>query len=243
MDDKTPEKVINDLAIALSNTFMTVYIDGLQPAVREFGKLFATPFEISNKIIRKWLSDSEDTIEMNNNEIKAKYKKFVSSGKNIHPSFFNKIQQLSDEDLTLIKNGHYLEKPSPLIRIFLCEEITGKDEEMHKAGMTEFVTSNYKIPVFSHYSLHIDTVPEALARSISINNLYSLGLINVDYIEKIIKPKGYELLYKEAKNSEYYTKADEETRQNEGVFLGLTRGYTSPTELGKLFFRTFSSEL
>jgi hypothetical protein len=155
----------------------------------------------------------------------------------VHPAFGDIIKQLSPIDHLLIKNGQYLEKYCPLIRIFVCEDVIEDkaDFEMQEAGMLEFHTSNYKVPMFSHYSLPIVNLSQnKTARSISIFNLHRLGLINTGYNEKIIKPEGYLSLYKELTEYEAYKEMCEKSKQY-NLRVCLTRGYTSPTEFGRLF--------
>lgn len=107
---------------------------------------------------------------------------------------------------------------------------------MKNAGMPEFYTAPHKDPVFSHYSLTLSEPPESeKGLSISIYNLRRHELINADYIERIIKPEGYKALYEQLIKSDFY-KSCQESALQKGVKLCLTRGYTSPTDLGRLFF-------
>jgi len=119
----------------------------------------------------------------------------------------------------------------------LCEEKNEPDSEMHnaKVKMTEFWNSNLKEPIFSHFSLPIENAMfNVTARSISIFNLHRLGLINTDYIERIIPPNDYIQLYYEVINSDYYNNA-KNVADERNLHVCLTRGYTSPTQFGRLF--------
>ncbi|MDE6626904.1 MAG: DUF4393 domain-containing protein [Lachnospiraceae bacterium] len=150
--------------------------------------------------------------------------------------FMNILDNMSPQDAVLIKQGKYLEQPRPLIRIFECDILGESDEDMKNAGMPEFYTAPHKNPVFSHYALTLSDPPEnEKGLSISIYNLRRHELINVDYIERIIKPEGYKALYEQLINSDFYKSCQESALQR-GVNLCLTRGYTSPTDLGRLFF-------
>lgn len=157
----------------------------------------------------------------------------------IHPAFSSILKQLSKLDIEMIENGRYLDNYQPIIRIFACEEISenGKDLEMYANEMSDFDTSNLKIPVFSHFSSSIDGSDEnETDRCISIYNLHRLGLINTDYFEKIISPDKYKELYNSVLESEIYKKAIEEAKKND-FHVCFTRGYTSPTEFGRLFYK------
>lgn len=150
--------------------------------------------------------------------------------------FMGMLDNMSPQDAVLIKQGKYLEQPRPLIRIFECDVLGESDEDMKNAGMPEFYTAPHKNPVFSHYALTLSDPPEnAKGLSISIYNLRRHELINVDYIERIIKPEGYKALYEQLINSDFYKSCQESALQR-GVNLCLTRGYTSPTDLGRPFF-------
>ena len=155
----------------------------------------------------------------------------------IHPAFVEIIKQLSPLDILMIKKGQYLKEYRPLLRIFECEETIDNDVEMYEMGMDGFCTSDLKKPIFSHYSLPICEInhQDARARSISIFNLHRLGLINTDYIEKIIHPKDYKPVYNELMESDFYKKhLDAAERHN--LYLRFTRGFTSPTEFGRQFY-------
>lgn len=150
--------------------------------------------------------------------------------------FMGILGNMSPQDAVLIKQGKYLEQPRPLIRIFECDILVESDEDMKNAGMPEFYTAPHKNPVFSHYALTLSSPPEnEKGLSISIYNLRRHELINVDYIERIIKPAEYKALYEQLINSDFYKSCQESALQR-GVNLCLTRGYTSPTDLGRLFF-------
>lgn len=150
--------------------------------------------------------------------------------------FMGVLKNMTPQDAVLIKQGHYLEKPRPLIRIFECETLGGCDEDMENAGMFGFYTAPHKDPIFSHYALSLSNPSEnERGLSISIYNLRRHELINTDYIERIIKPDGYKTLYEQLIKSDFYKSCKEEALQK-GTKLCLTRGYTSPTDLGKLFF-------
>jgi len=165
------------------------------------------------------------------NSMNVDYKHYV------HPAFADIIKQLSPIDAYLIKNENYLKDYCPIIRIFKCEEKIENDFEMTNAEMPEFFTANYKTPVFSNYSLPIDgDIFDVEARSISIFNLHRLGLINVGYVERIIKPNSYKTLYNDLKTNETYYKIPLKEAIQDNQLLGLTRGYVSPTEFGKLFY-------
>lgn len=150
--------------------------------------------------------------------------------------FMGMIDNMSPQDAVLIKQGRYLEQPRPLIRIFECDVLGKPDEDMKNAGMPGFYSAPHKNPVFSHYALTLSDPPEnEKGLSISIYNLRRHELINVDYIERIIKPGGYKALYEQLINSDFYKSCQESALQR-GINLCLTRGYTSPTDLGRLFF-------
>lgn len=154
----------------------------------------------------------------------------------MHPAFVEIIKQLSPLDVMMIKNGLYLSSRNPLLRIFACEDVGEDDVEMVEAGMPEFCTSELKSPVFSHYSESVCGIEQdAKARSVSIYNLNRLGLINTGYYEKIFHPEEYKVIYSELTNSQYYEKQRLFAADN-NHHLRLTRGYTSPTEFGKLFY-------
>lgn len=150
--------------------------------------------------------------------------------------FMGMIDNMSPQDAVLIKQGRYLEQPRPLIRIFECDVLGEPDEDMKNAGMPGFYSAPHKNPVFSHYALTLSDPPEnEKGLSISIYNLRRHELINVDYIERIIKPGGYKALYEQLINSDFYKSCQESALQR-GINLCLTHGYTSPTDLGRLFF-------
>ena len=154
----------------------------------------------------------------------------------IHPSFVEIIKQLSQLDVLMIKKGQYLQKYQTLLRVFECKEIIDNDTAMYEAGMEGFCTSDLKDPVFSHYSSLVSGVSQdAKARSISIFNLHRLGLINTDYIEKIIPPGNYKSVYNELMESDFYKQRLEMAVCN-NLNLRFTRGYTSPTEFGRQFY-------
>ena len=154
----------------------------------------------------------------------------------IHPAFIEIVKQLSPLDVMMIKKGLYLNSYNPLLRIFACEDLGEDDFEMVEAGMVEFCTSDLKSPVFSHYSKSvIEIEQDATARSVSIYNLSRLGLINTGYHEKILHPNEYNEIYNELRSSQYYAKQlTLATADNH--HLRLTRGYTSPTEFGRIFY-------
>lgn len=150
--------------------------------------------------------------------------------------FMGVLNNMTPQDAVLIKQGHYLEQSCPLIRIFECETLGECDEDMENAGMLGFYTAPHKEPIFSHYALSLSEPPEnERGLSISIYNLRRHELINTDYIERIIKPDGYKVLYEQLIKSDFYKSCKESTLQK-GTKLCLTRGYTSPTDLGRLFF-------
>lgn len=150
--------------------------------------------------------------------------------------FMGILKNMTPQDAVLIKQGNYLEQPRPLIRIFECETLGECDEDMKNAGMPEFYAAPHKDPVFSHYALSLSDPPESeKVLSISIYNLRRHELINTDYIERIIRPEGYKSLYEQLISSDFYKFCYKDALQK-GVKLCLTRGYTSPTDLGKLFF-------
>lgn len=164
---------------------------------------------------------------------KSAHRNYVNTASEL---FMGMLSNMSPQDAVLIKQGKYLKQPRPLIRIFECDVLGESDEEMKNAGMPEFYTAPHKNPVFSHYALTLSDPPEnEKGLSISIYNLRRHELINVDYIERIIKPEGYKALYEQLINSDFYKSCQESALQR-GVNLCLTRGYTSPTDLGRLFF-------
>lgn len=164
---------------------------------------------------------------------KASHKNYTDIASEL---FMGILDNMSPQDAVLIKQGKYLEQPRPLIRIFECDVLGEADEDMKNAGMPEFYTAPHKNPVFSHYALTLSDPPEnEKGLSISIYNLRRHELINADYIERIIKPGGYKALYEQLINSDFYKSCQESALQR-GVNLCLTRGYTSPTDLGRLFF-------
>jgi len=154
----------------------------------------------------------------------------------IHPAFVEIIRQLSPLDVLMIKKGKYLQEYRTLLRIFECEKIKDDDVNMHEAGMKGFCTSDLKNPVFSHYSSSVYEINQnAEARSISVFNLHRLGLINTDYIEKIIPPEKYKQVYNELIESDFYRRHLKIAERN-NLHLRFTRGYTSPTAFGKQFY-------
>jgi len=150
--------------------------------------------------------------------------------------FMEMLKTMTHQDALLIIEGQYLEEPRPLIRIFECDTLGAEDEEMTAAGMPGFYSAPLKIPVFSHYAL---SLPKCLEEEhticFSIHNLRRHELINVDYYEKIIRANDYKQLYEQLVNSVFYIER-KQNAQNKGVKLCLTRGYTSPTDLGRSFF-------
>lgn len=157
--------------------------------------------------------------------------------------FMEMLKTMTHEDTLLIMEGQYLEKPCPIIRIFECEVLGTEDEEMKAAGMPEFYSAPHKIPVFSHYALLLSNLFED-ERTIcfSIHNLHRHELINVDYYERILHADDYRVLYTQLINSSFYINC-KQSAQNKGVNLCLTRGYTSPTDLGRSFFNACCKSL
>jgi len=149
--------------------------------------------------------------------------------------FMDILRSMTSQDALNVTKGRYLTNYRPLIRIFECKDLGKQDEAMHQAGMPEFYAASHKDPVFSNYALTVSERPESeLTMSISIYNLHRHELINIGYIEHIIYPEGYRELYDQLKASEFYRNCNERSRQK-GVHLCLTRGYASPTDLGRLF--------
>jgi len=184
---------------------------------------------------------------IDNDELRELFASLLANAMNsdhmhkVHPSFVEIIKQLSPFDAIMIKKGQYLQGYRPILRIFECDSIIDDDQAMIDAGMLEFCTSNLKKPVFSHYSKQIEGVGQDFqARSIAIFNLHRLGLINTDYKERIILPNEYKAIYTELIESDFY-KLHMDIACKNGNFLRLTRGFTSPTEFGRLFYEVCCS--
>lgn len=160
-----------------------------------------------------------------------------SNTKNLaHPSFIQIIEQLSPLDAKIIDSAGYLVESQPLIRIFACNEPPLQDKRMADLNMPEFGNTEKKIPLFSHYSYSVDGLNTTAAeRNLVIQNLNRLGLINIDYREHIIDATQYKPLYQSLLGSSFYLDFVKDSEQK-GRYLGLTDGYTSPTDFGRLFY-------